>query len=270
MIVNWNTHRLGRPTHRLLNDLLGPLSLHRFGHDSEPGVDGEDADDVLAQIREQAGGLHDRIVHDQRVTYVEFLGATGGGKTTLIERLIEQQPDGETVGVIAGDVAGHDDADRFRELGIEAVDVATGKECHLDPGLVGEAADELDLADLDCLYVENVGNMVCPADFPLGASTRVLVVSATEGDDVVRKHPLLFQACDAAVLNKIDLADAVGADINRMGADVDRVAPGMAVFETNARTGQGVDALAEFLRGHDHSGNGGHTHHPGHLPERNG
>ncbi|MFC7134519.1 MULTISPECIES: hydrogenase nickel incorporation protein HypB [Salinibaculum] len=250
---------------RLLDALVGdPLvaRTHRFGHGDDGHDTDGDADDVLAQFREQARDLHERVVHDHGVFAVEFLGATGGGKTTLVERLLERAPDEERIGVVVGDVAGDDDASRFRSHGVAVANVTTGKECHLDPGLLEDAIDEFDLGSLDRLYVENVGNMVCPADFPLGAQARVLVVSTTEGDDVVRKHPLLFEACDAAVVNKVDIADAVGADVATMREDVAEVAPDMPVFETNARADEGVDALADFLAevrtsGHHHA----HAHH---------
>jgi len=262
------THYLSTPLthHSPIDRLLAVLSsddtapvarAHRFGHGDEDG-DHDDADDVLARFREQARDLHERVVHDHDIFAVEFLGATGSGKTTLVDRLIERTPDDERVGVVVGDVAGDDDASRFRDHGVTVANVTTGKECHLDPAMLGEAIDEFDLAALDRLYVENVGNMVCPADFPLGAQSRILVVSTTEGDDVVRKHPLLFEACDAAVVNKVDVAKAVGANVARMRADVAELAPDMAVFETNARGGEGVDDLAAFLADGRTQGHHGH------------
>ncbi|WP_135830512.1 hydrogenase nickel incorporation protein HypB [Halorussus halobius] len=261
------THRT--PIDRLLDQVLGDADAppvartHRFGHDDDHDHgDATDGEDVLARFREQAEALHERVVHDHGVFVAEFLGATGGGKTTLIERLIERAPDDERIGVVVGDVAGDDDASRFRDHGVAVANVTTGKECHLDPNLLGDAVEEFDLAELDRLYVENVGNMVCPADFPLGAQARVLVVSTTEGDDVVRKHPLLFEACDAAVVNKTDVAAAVGADVATMRADVAELDPEMPVFETNARDDEGVDALADRLAavredGHSHDRHGG-------------
>ena len=268
-----STFTNARPTHRtpidrLLDALLSRspsvARTHRFGHGDDDHDHDEVADDVLAQFREQARDLHERVVHDHGVFAVEFLGATGSGKTTLVERLVERAPDDEEIGVVVGDVAGDDDASRYRDHGVQVANVTTGKECHLDPGLLEDAIAEFDLDALDRLYVENVGNMVCPADFPLGAQARVLVVSTTEGDDVVRKHPLLFEACDAAVVNKADLADAVGADLDRMAADVADVAPEMDVFRTNARADEGVDDLASFLAdvradGHHHAND--HAHH---------
>lgn len=249
---------------------LGPLRAHRFGHDHETVEVDEDDGDVLAAFREQAGDLHHELVHDRGIYVVELLGATGAGKTRLLEGLLERLPEDERVGVIVGDVAGDDDARRLRAQGVDVTTVNTGKECHLDPALVDEATDAFDLSELDRLYIENVGNMVCPADFPLGAQARVIVVSTTEGDDVVRKHPLLFQACDAAVLNKTDVAAAVDADVDRMVADVEGIAPEMPVFRTSAKTGTGVQNLADFLEtidGQAHGGSEGPESRPPHGAE---
>ncbi|QSG08901.1 hydrogenase nickel incorporation protein HypB [Halapricum desulfuricans] len=252
-------HGIGRIVDRLLdagrNLPTGPARAHRFGH-GDHDHDGDDAEaDILEQFAQQADDLHERVVHEHGIFVAEFLGATGAGKTRLIERLIERAPEDERIGVIVGDVAGEDDATRFRERGAEVANVNTGKECHLDPEFVERGLSELDLDALDTLYIENVGNMVCPADFPLGAQARVLVVSTTEGDDVVRKHPLLFQACDATVINKTDIADAVGSDLDLMESDVRDIVPGMDVFRTDAEHGEGIEDLAAFLdeRGHAHA-----------------
>ena len=269
------TNRFLLPPVRWLEELadrLGPARAHRFGHgDHDHGESATDAEaDVLAAIRECAGKIHEMLSHDHGVFAVEFVGSTGGGKTKLIEELLERAPEDEQIGAIVGDVAGEDDATRLREYGIPVENVNTGKECHLDPGGIETALSGFDLELLDTLYVENVGNMVCPADFPLGATVRVLVVSTTEGDDVVAKHPLLVQKCDAAVVNKVDLAEAVGTDLDRVRADLGRVAPDVPVFETDASTGAGVDELADFLEskrgkhghdGHDHEHD--RVHHPG-------
>jgi len=255
---------LGRLRGRLLTWVPGsdprdgvPLRAHRFGHshDGEQATDIEA--DVLAEVRERAREIHELLVHDHGIHAVEFAGSTGGGKTTLLERLIERAPDEERIGVIVGDVAGADDARRLRELGVAVENVNTGKECHLDPTVVSGALDGFDLDALDTLYLENVGNMVCPADFPLGANRRVLVVSTTEGGDVVRKHPMLVQSADLVVVNKVDIAAAVGTDCDRIRADVEDVAPGTPVFETDARHEVGIDALAEAVAADHHS----YAHH---------
>jgi hydrogenase nickel incorporation protein HypB len=232
-----------------LRQLL-PVRAHRFGHGNGSGHDGGASDataDVLAAVRESARGVHERLAHDHDVFAVEVLGATGAGKTALVEWLVEHAPDQGRVGVIAGDVAGSDDADRYRAHGVEVVNVTTGKDCHLDPHRVDDALDAFDLDQLDTLYVENVGNMVCPADFPLGTDCRAIVVSPTEGDDVVRKHPLLFGACDVAVINKTDVADAVGANVDTMADDVSTVAPDLPVVRTSVETGRGLLELAALF-----------------------
>ncbi|SDF64346.1 hydrogenase nickel incorporation protein HypB [Halorientalis regularis] len=233
--------------HGLLDDAV-PLRTHRFGHGDAAEAATDDAEsDVLEAVRERARGVHERLAHDADVFAVELLGATGSGKTALVERLLEGPFAAETVGVVAGDVSGTDDADRYRDHGVAVANVTTGKDCHLDPQRLDAALDGFDLDALDVLFVENVGNMVCPADFPLGAHRRLVVVSPTEGDDVVRKHPLLFQACDAAVINKVDVADAVGAEVDRMAEDVTTVAPDTPTLRTNARTGRGIEDLAALL-----------------------
>jgi hydrogenase nickel incorporation protein HypB len=132
-------------------------------------------------------------------------------------------------------------------LGIPAFNANTGKECHLDAHLVEHAIDHLPLDKIDILFIENVGNMVCPTDFRLGAEKRIVVVSSTEGDDVVNKHPMMFRDCTIGVINKVDLAPLVGANLDRMQKDIARYNPGMPVFRTNLKTGDGVKALLETI-----------------------
>jgi hydrogenase nickel incorporation protein HypB len=248
----------------------GPLRTHRFGHEDDADADagaekGGTEADVLAAVRASAGAVHERLGHDHDVFAVELLGATGAGKTALVESLLAADGGedgafaGDRVGVLTSDVAGSDDADRLRDYGVPVVNVTTGRECHLDPERVDDALDDFDLDRLDVLLVENVGNMVCPADFPLGTDVRAVVVSPTEGDDVVRKHPMLFQVCDVAVVNKVDVADAVGADVDTMVADVEHVAPDTRVVRTSAETGEGIDDLTAWLD--DQRGERGHARH---------
>ncbi len=178
----------------------------------------------------------------------DFLGAVGSGKTLLIERLSELlAAQGLRVGAIAGDVAGDDDHRRFLAKGIVSENLNTGKECHLDAHLVEHALEGMDLDGIDVLFIENVGNLVCPADFPLGAERRVVVISTTEGDDTVRKHPLIFRDADVCVINKVDLAGPVGVDVDVIERDF-RTMNGHAPFiRTNAKTGEGVGELMDAL-----------------------
>jgi hydrogenase nickel incorporation protein HypB len=157
------------------------------------------------------------------VRAVDLLGAIGSGKTALIEKLVPLLHErGMRSGAIAGDVYGDDDYKRLKALGIPVVNANTGKECHLDAHLVEHAIDQLPLDDIDILFIENVGNMVCPTDYLLGADKRIVIVSATEGDDVVNKHPMMFRGCDIGIINKQDLAPLVGADLDRMESDIHR------------------------------------------------
>lgn len=179
---------------------------------------------------------------------IDLLGAIGSGKTALVERLAPMiAARGKRAGAIAGDVFGDDDYRRIAALGVPAVNANTGKECHLDAHLVEHALDDLPLDDLDVLFIENVGNMVCPTDFLLGASKRVVVVSSTEGDDVVNKHPMMFRSCSIGVINKVDLAPLVGADLDRMENDMRRYNPAIRVFRTNLKSGEGIGPLLEAL-----------------------
>ncbi|MDD2473174.1 MAG: hydrogenase nickel incorporation protein HypB, partial [Methanoculleus sp.] len=154
---------------------------------------------------------------------------------------------GLRVGAIAGDVYGDDDFKRIVALGVPAYNANTGKEWHLDAHLVEHAIEHLPLDEIDILFIENVGNMVCPTDFQLGAEKRIVVVSSTEGDDVVNKHPMMFRSSTIGVINKIDLAPFVGANLDRMEQDMHRYNPEMQVFRTNMKTGEGIDRLLDAI-----------------------
>ena len=182
------------------------------------------------------------------VKAVSVLGAIGSGKTMLVERLIDRlRASGKTVGTIAGDSAGDDDHRRYLARGARSVSLNTQDDCHLDAHVVGHAMDRLPLDDLDYLFVENVGNLICPADFPLGADREVVVISVTEGDDMVRKHPKIFAQTDVMVVNKIDLASAVGVDPQRIVSDFREVNPHGRIVLTDARHERGIDDLIDAL-----------------------
>lgn len=180
----------------------------------------------------------------------DLLGAIGSGKTSLVEQLVPLLKErGLNAGAIAGDVYGDDDFQRIVATGAPAVNANTGKECHLDAHLVHHAMHNLPLDEVDILFIENVGNMVCPTDFLLGAEKRIVVVSTTEGDDVANKHPMMFREGTIAVINKVDLAEYVDCDVDRLETDIHRYNPEMPVFRTNMKTGDGMEALLdEILR----------------------
>lgn len=178
----------------------------------------------------------------------DILGAIGSGKTTLIEKLSENLMDrGYVVGAIAGDVAGTDDYDRFVNAGLQAVNINTGKECHLDAHMIEHAIDKLPLDKIDILFIENVGNLVCPADFPLGSAKRFVVISVTEGNDMVRKHPVIFGQSDVTILNKIDLAKYIDVDTNKIVSDFNRIAPHSKIILTDAKHDVGVNEVMKEI-----------------------
>jgi hydrogenase nickel incorporation protein HypB len=206
--------------------------------------------DILAENRKLGHDIHHRL-HSHNIRSVDVMGSIGAGKTLLIQKMaVEMQKRGIRAAVLAGDVTGQDDFDRFRAADVPAVNVNTGKECHLDAHLVDHALDELDLDSIDFLFVENVGNLVCPADFPLGTDHRMVVISVTEGDDMIRKQPLIFLESDIAVLNKIDLLPHMDMDATRLDADYAKFKKGARLFRTSAKTGEGIEELFRALNIH--------------------
>ena len=204
-------------------------------------------EDVLKRQLELADANYHRLKAND-VLAVSVLGAIGSGKTTLIERLIDRlSACGQWVGTIAADSAGDDDHRRFVARGARSVNLNTQDDCHLDAHTVDHALDRLPLNELDFLFVENVGNLICPADFPLGVDREIVVISVTEGDDMVRKHPKIFAQTDLMVVNKIDLADAVGVDPRRIVSDYEELNPHGAVVLTDARHERGIDNLIGAL-----------------------
>jgi hydrogenase nickel incorporation protein HypB len=192
--------------------------------------------------------IADRITNElnnNKVYGVDFVGAIGSGKTSLIEDLIQNL--NGNIGVIAGDVISKFDADRFKKFDVPVVGLNTGKECHLDAHLVEHAVEDMPLKTIDYLFIENVGNLICPVDFDLGSHIRIVVISVSEGDDTVEKHPLIFQNADLVIINKIDIADAVGADADKMVKDVKTLNPDVEVIKTSLKNGIGLDSVIHAI-----------------------
>lgn len=202
----------------------------------------------IYDVNNRIADANANLLRDHGIRAFDLLGAIGSGKTALIERLVPLiRERGLRAGAIAGDVYGDDDFRRIVALNVPAYNANTGKECHLDAHLVEHAIEHLPLDDIDILFIENVGNMVCPTDFRLGAEKRIVVVSSTEGDDVVNKHPMMFRSSNIGVINKVDLAPFVGADLDRMEADMRRYNPEMRVFRTNMKAGEGLETLLDAI-----------------------
>ncbi|MEA3558487.1 MAG: hydrogenase nickel incorporation protein HypB [Candidatus Thermoplasmatota archaeon] len=204
--------------------------------------------DLLEANRRLANDNHDLLKKNEIIS-VDLMGSIGSGKTLLIERLAELlRSKDRRVGVITGDVAGDDDFKRVSSLeDVKAVNVNTGKECHIDAHLAEHAIEDMDLGSIDVLLIENVGNLVCPADFPLGADKRAVIISVTEGDDMVRKHPLIFRIADIVVINKSDLAEIMEVDLEVLKNDLETVKPGARLVITDAKHGIGIEDLAQAM-----------------------
>jgi hydrogenase nickel incorporation protein HypB len=150
--------------------------------------------------------------------------------------------------VIAGDVISKFDAGRFEKYNVPVIGLNTGKECHLDAHLVEHALEDLPLDEIDTLFIENVGNLICPVDFDLGSHMRMVVISVSEGDDTVEKHPLIFKDADLVVINKIDIADAVGADPEKMVKDAKMLNPDVEIIKSSLKTGEGLDDIVNAIK----------------------
>jgi len=185
------------------------------------------------------------------VTVVNLMSAPGSGKTSLLERVLVGLED-LAVGVLEGDVQGSFDADRLARLHVPVTQINTdsgfGGECHLDANMVRSAIPSLPLDDIDLLIIENVGNLVCPAEFRVGEDVRVMVASVTEGEEKPLKYPLMFRTCDLILINKIDLLPHLDFDLDLFLHNLDTVHPGVPYMLTSARTGEGVNEWREWLK----------------------
>jgi hydrogenase nickel incorporation protein HypB len=184
------------------------------------------------------------------VAVVNLMSSPGAGKTTLLERTLGDLG-GIRAGVLEGDVQGSVDADRIAALHIPVTQLNTdpgfGGECHLDANMVRSALPQLSLDEIDLLVIENVGNLVCPAEFKVGEDARAMIASVAEGEDKPLKYPLMFRTCELVVINKTDLLPHVDFDLPRFRENLELVHPGADVIELSARTGEGTDAWGEWL-----------------------
>jgi hydrogenase nickel incorporation protein HypB len=181
------------------------------------------------------------------VFVVSLVSSPGAGKTAFLERTLSAAGSQRRVAALVGDLATEQDADRLRRSGAPVAQITTGTVCHLDAEMIQRALTLWRLEDIDWLFVENVGNLVCPASYDLGEHLRAVLISVTEGEDKPLKYPTIFNTADVAVVTKIDLADAVGFDRSALLRNIEAVRPGLHVLEVSARTGAGLDAWLAWL-----------------------
>lgn len=204
----------------------------------------------VLEANETQAGKNRKFFREQNVFVLNMMSSPGSGKTQTLCRTLNRLMPGMRVGVIVGDICTSNDADRLMETGARVIQINTdqfGGDCHLSAGMVMDAAMRLGCDDLDLLVVENIGNLVCPAEFDIGEDARAVVLSVTEGEDKPLKYPLMFRVADAAILNKIDLLPYLDADAALAVDNMKKVHPSMPVFELSARTGEGFEPWLEWL-----------------------
>ncbi len=201
----------------------------------------------LLKKNEELAKINKELLDKNGVIAIDIMGSVGAGKTSLIKNLIVRLKNKRQLSVIAGDLTTTIDAERIKEEKVEVVQVNTGKECHLDANLIARALKEFDLERMDILFIENVGNLICPAEFPLGSHKRIVVVSLTEGPWMITKHPYIFREADLVVINKVDLALAMKVSVESITEDVHQLRPKLKTIPTNCLTGEGIAEIIEFL-----------------------
>ncbi len=203
----------------------------------------------ILEVNDRLADANRRILAEAGVFAVNLMSAPGAGKTTLLERTIRSLGERISFGVIEGDIQGTHDAEVIAALDVPVVQINTEGACHLDANMISAILPQLPLDDLDVLVVENVGNLVCPAEFDVGESVKVMILSLAEGDDKPMKYPLMFQQSEVLIINKIDLAPYVDARVERIRDDSLALNPSLRVFELSAKSGEGVDGWLSWLEG---------------------
>ena len=223
-----------------------PEHEHVHAADNEP----HRTIDVRRAILEKNDRLAERnrgFFRARGLLVLNFLSSPGSGKTTFIRESVRKLAPELKAGIIVGDLATDNDAQRLRESGAPVVQITTGTVCHLEAEMVGRAVGQIDLNGLNLLIIENVGNLVCPASYDLGEDLRVVLLSVTEGEDKPLKYPPMFQSADVVIISKTDLSQACGYDRETALANIRRAAPKARIFETSAKTGQGMDDWCRFV-----------------------
>ena len=213
------------------------------------------ADTRIVEVRHGILKKNDELARDLRARFastatfvVNLVSSPGSGKTMLLERTLNTLRSELRVAALVGDLATENDATRLARSGASVRQISTGTTCHLEAEMIDDALEGWDLAELDVLFIENVGNLVCPASYDLGENLRAVLFSVTEGEDKPLKYPTIFNTADVAVITKMDIADAVEFDRDTAYRNIERMRPGIEIIETSARSGEGLDEWIGFLR----------------------
>jgi hydrogenase nickel incorporation protein HypB len=205
-------------------------------------------EDILSDNVNLANEIRDTL-RKNKIFMLNLMASPGGGKTSLILNTIRELKNAVNIGVIEGDIDSVVDAEKVVKEGVPAVQLKTGGFCHLDAAMIDMALKEMDLENLDLVIIENIGNLVCPAEFDTGANKNAMILSVPEGDDKPLKYPLMFSICDALVVNKIDYLTVADFDMSAVKDRVYRLNPKIGIFEVSCKTGEGIQAWAQWLMG---------------------
>jgi hydrogenase nickel incorporation protein HypB len=201
----------------------------------------------LFKDNKELASRNKKIFENHKIKSFDVVGAIGAGKTAILEKIVQQISKKKRVYVICGDITLRIDADRIQKHGGKTIQINTGRECALNAYHISKVLKALPLNEVDVLFIENVGNLICPSDFVLGADKRILVVSVTEGEHVIIKHPLLVKMSEVIIINKIDLVSVLETDLDRMVEDAKTINPNIKVITLSAKTGENFQELLNFL-----------------------
>lgn len=228
--------------------------VHRIKELESINLAREEIRDLVIETKKEVERDNDLLaeqINDEfkkrNIKSIDVVGAIGAGKTLLLEKIAEKLSKRYRILVICGDITTRVDADRIEKHNVETIQINTGRECALNAYHIYQVIENKNLEDYDLIFVENVGNLICPSDFQLGTDKRITVVSITEGEWVIEKHPMLFKMSNIAVINKIDLLERLGTDIDKMINDAKGFNPDITVITTSAKTGKNIDRLIEAL-----------------------
>jgi hydrogenase nickel incorporation protein HypB len=223
-----------------LTDVNDVIKSEEVTLEIEPGMN-------ILEVNKKFAKKNKELLKKHNVKAIDVMGSIGAGKTSLIEKLVQKLKNKYKIVVFKGDLTTTIDAERIGKHGVQVITINTGRECHLDANVVAKAVERIKIEDIDLLIIENVGNLICPAEFPLGTEKRVVVVSVTEGPYIILKHPFTFINTDVMVINKKDLAQIMKIDTDQLQNQAKEVKPDIKVAVTNALTGEGIEDLIKAI-----------------------